>query len=249
VYFAVIWIAVDYTIFFGATSELEATHSSIKSMMNEIYEILFHTNEALFSIVSENVMEAYILLFLIIFLETGLIVFPFLPGDGLLFSAGVIAASSQMNILILVPILILAAIIGNHFNYGIGNLIGKKIEHSPNRLVQKYLVKSIIETRKFYQKHGKKSIIIGRFFPVIRTYIPFLAGTVKFDYPVFGTYTIIGSVIWVPFFTLTGYFLGEITWIKENFEIIFLGLIIVTLIPFFYAAIKTFLFRKKASLD
>lgn len=213
--------------------------------MNEIFEILFHTNEALYAIVSENVLEAYLVLFMIIFLETGLIVFPFLPGDGLLFSAGVIAASSEMSILILVPILIFAAILGNHFNYRIGKQIGNGIEHSKNRLVQKYLVKSIITTRKFYQKHGKKSIIIGRFFPVIRTYIPFFAGTVKFDYPIFKTYTVIGSAIWVPFFTLTGYFLGEIPWIKDNFELIFLGLIVVTLIPFFYAAIKTMFFRKK----
>lgn len=213
--------------------------------MHEIFEILFHTNQALYAIVSENVNEAYFVLFMIIFLETGLIVFPFLPGDGLLFSAGVIAASSQLNILILVPILIIAAIVGNYFNYGIGRQVGNRIEHSENRFVQKYLVKSIIETRKFYQKHGKKSIIIGRFFPVIRTYIPFLAGTVKFDYPMFGRYTVIGSVIWVPFFTLTGYFLGEIPWIRDNFELIFLGLIIVTLIPFFYTATKMVLMRRR----
>lgn len=217
--------------------------------MDAIYDILFHTNEAIYRIVSENVWEAYLLLFLIIFLETGLIVFPFLPGDGLLFSAGVIAASSSLNILLLVPLLIIAAIVGNHFNYGIGKLIGTRIEHSQNKMAKKYLVPSIVQTRKFYQKHGKKSIIIGRFFPVIRTYIPFLAGTVKFDYSVFGTYTIIGSIIWVPFFTLTGYFLGEITWIKENFEIVFLGLIIVTLIPFFLAAIKTFFSAKKPVKD
>ncbi len=214
--------------------------------MHEIFEILFHTNQALYAIVSENVNEAYLVLFLIIFLETGLIIFPFLPGDGLLFSAGVIAASSQLNIVILVPILIAAAVVGNYFNYGIGKLIGNKIEHSKNRFVQKYLVKSIIETRKFYKKHGKKSIIIGRFFPVIRTYIPFLAGTVKFDYPMFGKYTVIGSFIWVPFFTLIGYFLGDIIWIKNNFELIFLGLIIVTLLPFFYTAIKMFLIKKKS---
>lgn len=215
-------------------------------MMNEIFEILFHTNEALFAIVSENVWEAYLVLFLIIFLETGLIVFPFLPGDGLLFSAGVIAASSEMSIFLLVPLLIIAAITGNHLNYAVGKQVGNRIEHSTNKYVQKYLVKSIIQTRKFYRLHGKKSIIIGRFFPVIRTYIPFLAGTVQFDYPIFARYTVIGSVIWVPFFTLIGYFLGELTWIKDNFELIFLGLIIVTLIPFFYAAIKTLLFKNKA---
>lgn len=218
-------------------------------MIDQIFHILFHTNEAIFAIVSENVWEAYLILFLIIFLETGLIVFPFLPGDGLLFSAGVIAASSDMSIILLVPLLITAAILGNHFNYQIGKVIGNRIEHSRNKLAQRYLVPSIVETRKFYRKHGKKSIIIGRFFPVIRTYIPFFAGTVKFDYPVFGNYTIIGSALWVPFFTLTGYFLGEITWIRDNFELIFLGLIVVTLIPFFYAVIKTLLFRKKTSLD
>ena len=213
-------------------------------MMETIYHILFHTNEALYAIVDENVWEAYLFLFLIIFLETGLIVFPFLPGDGLLFSAGVISASSDMSIILLVPILILAAVLGNHFNYQIGRRIEHRIEHSKNRLVQKYLVKSVIKTRLFYQKHGKKSIIIGRFFPVIRTYIPFFAGTVDFDFQIFSKYTIIGSALWVPFFTLSGYFLGELPWIKDNFELIFLGLIIVTLIPFFYAALKTLVFKK-----
>lgn len=215
--------------------------------MNELYEILFHTNQALYAIVSENVYEAYLVLFLIIFLETGLIIFPFLPGDGLLFSAGVIAASSDLNIYVLVPILIIAAIAGNYFNYSIGKKVGEKIEHSQNKFVHRYLVKSIIQTRKFYDKYGKRSIIIGRFFPVIRTYIPFLAGTVKFDYGEFGRDTVIGSFIWVPFFTLTGFFLGEITWIQDNFELIFLGLIVVTLIPFFVTAAKMIFRKKRAS--
>lgn len=214
-------------------------------MLQTIYDILFHTNEAIFALVDKNVWEVYLLLFLIIFLETGLIVFPFLPGDGLLFSAGVIAASSDMSIIVLVPILIIAAILGNHFNYAIGSLIGHRLERSERKLIRKYVFPSIVKTREFYHKHGKKSIIIGRFFPVIRTYIPFFAGTVSFDFPIFKKYTVIGSIIWVPFFTLTGYFLGELPWIKDNFELIFLGLIIVTLIPFFYAAAKTLLFKRK----
>jgi membrane-associated protein len=106
-------------------------------MLEQIYHLLFHTNEAIYALVDENVWEAYLVLFLIIFLETGLIVFPFLPGDGLLFSAGVIAASSDMSIWVLVPILILAAILGNHFNYKIGALIGHRIEHSQRKLIQK----------------------------------------------------------------------------------------------------------------
>jgi membrane-associated protein len=214
--------------------------------MNEIYEILFHTNQALYSIVSENVYEAYLVLFFIIFLETGLIFFPFLPGDGLLFSAGVIAASSDLHILILVPVLIFAAICGNYFNYWMGKKIGERIENSHyHGYIHRYLIKSIYQTRKFYEKYGRKSIIIGRFFPVIRTYIPFLAGTVKFDYSEFSRDTVIGSVLWVPFFTLTGFFLGEIPWIKDNFELIFLGLIVVTLIPFFLTVIKMVFKRRK----
>lgn len=214
--------------------------------MNEIFDILFNTNQALYTIVSENVYEAYFILFLIIFLETGLIIFPFLPGDGLLFSAGVIAASSDLNIFILVPILIIAAIAGNYFNYSVGKKIGEKIEHGHNGYIHRYLIKSIVKTRHFYEKYGRRSIIIGRFFPVIRTYIPFLAGTVKFDYQEFGRDTVIGSLIWVPFFTFTGFFLGEITWIQDNFELIFLGLIVVTLIPFVATAVKMILKKRNA---
>jgi membrane-associated protein len=208
-------------------------------MMNEIQNIFFDGNLSLNALVSNNVLEAYLLLFFIIFLETGFIVFPFLPGDGLIFSAGVITASTELSILILMPLLILAAVLGNHFNYSVGKQIGYKIEHSKNKFAQRYLVKSIIKTHNFYQKHGKKSIIIGRFFPVIRTYIPFLAGTVNFDFSVFSTYTLIGSAIWVSLFALSGYFLGEIPWMKDHFGIVFIGLMITTLIPFFYTASKS----------
>jgi len=213
--------------------------------MNELFEIVLHTDEALMRIVANNVVEAYVILFVIVFLETGTVFFPFLPGDGLLFSAGVITASTALNIVWLVPILILAAVLGNLSNYFVGSFFGKNLEKSQNRFVQKYLMKYIIQTRRFYDKHGAKSIVIGRFFPVIRTYIPFFAGLSGFKYHVFFVYTIIGSVLWVPFFSLTGYFIGENTWVKENYLVIFLGLIIVTLIPFFYSMIKL-AFTKKS---
>ena len=213
--------------------------------MNELFEIVLHTDEALMRIVANNVVEAYVILFVIVFLETGTVFFPFLPGDGLLFSAGVITASTALNIVWLVPILILAAVLGNLSNYFVGSFFGKNLEKSQNRFVQKYLMKYIIQTRRFYDKHGAKSIVIGRFFPVIRTYIPFFAGLSGFKYHIFFVYTIIGSVLWVPFFSLTGYFIGENTWVKENYLVIFLGLIIVTLIPFFYSMIKL-TFTKKS---
>jgi len=212
--------------------------------MNELYEIVLHTDVALMRIVEQNVIEAYIILFVIIFLETGTVFFPFLPGDGLLFSAGVITASTALNIVWLVPILILAAVLGNLSNYFVGAFFGKNLEKSQNHFVQKYLLKYIILTRQFYNKHGAKSIVIGRFFPVIRTYIPFFAGLSGFKYHVFFVNTIIGSVLWVPFFTLTGFFIGENEWVKNNYLTIFLGLIIVTLIPFFYNVIKLAFVKK-----
>ena len=206
--------------------------------MNELLEIVLHTDDALMRIVAENVVEAYVVLFLIIFCETGLLFLPFLPGDGLLFSAGVITASTALNIVWLVPILILAAVLGNLTNYFVGAYFGKNLERSDNHFVRKYLMKYIIQTRYFYEKHGAKSIVIGRFFPVIRTYIPFFAGLSGFKYDKFLLYTIIGSILWVPFFTVTGYIIGENAWVKNNYGLIFLGLIIVTLMPFFYNVLK-----------
>ncbi len=206
--------------------------------MNEIIELVLHTDNAIKLIVAENVIKAYFVLFLIIFSETGFIFFPFLPGDGLLFSAGVIAASTDLGIAILIPLLIIAAICGNISNYAAGRFFGKNLEKSNNRFVRNHLIKYIVRTRHFYDKHGEKSIIIGRFFPVIRTYIPFFAGLSSFPVNNFINYTILGAIIWVPFFSLAGYFLGEIPWVENNFGLIFLGLIIVTLMPFFYNIIK-----------
>jgi membrane-associated protein len=213
--------------------------------MNELFEIVLHTDDYLMRIVAENVIEAYIFLFIIIFLETGTIFFPFLPGDGLLLIAGVISRSTSLNIVWLIPILILAAVLGNLSNYIVGSYFGNKLEKSQNRFVQRYLLKYIIQTRHFYDKYGAKSVVIGRFFPVIRTYIPFFAGLSGFKYHLFLIFTIIGSALWVPFFTLIGYIFGNNIWVKNNFLLLFLGLIIVTLIPFFYNVIKLAFTRKK----
>lgn len=217
--------------------------------MNEILEIILHTDDALMRIVAENVIEAYLILFLIIYCETGLLFLPFLPGDGLLFSAGVITASTALNIFWLVPLLILAAILGNLTNYYVGSFFGKNLEKSKSHFVQKYLIGYIIKTRHFYEKYGGKSIVVGRFFPVIRTYIPFFAGLSGFKHHLFLVYTIIGAVIWVPFFTLTGFFIGENIWVKDNYGVIFVGLIIVTLMPFFYNVIRLAFIRRKADTE
>lgn len=206
--------------------------------MKELAEIILNTDDFLMEIVSVNVNEAYILLFLIILLETGLIFFPFLPGDGLLFSAGVVAASTSLDIRLLVLLLIIAAILGNLINYNVGKFLGHELRRSNNYFIKNHFIKHIPKAEAFYEKYGGSAIIIGRFFPVIRTYIPFLAGIATMDNRVFVKNTIIGATAWILFFTLSGFFVGEITWVKNNYGLIFLSLIIITLIPFFYTAFK-----------
>ncbi len=211
--------------------------------MNEIIELIIHTDDLLLSLVSDNVIKAYIVLFLIIMLETGIILFPFLPGDGLLFSAGVIAAATNLNILVLLPLLIVAAITGNTLNYFIGNLLGTGLRQSGNRYVKKCL-KPLERTEVYYLKHGNRAIVIGRFFPIIRTFIPFLAGVVKMPFQLFFKYTVIGAVLWITLFLLLGYFLGEIPWVKNNYGLLFLCLIAITLLPFIITLIKRIVIRK-----
>jgi len=206
--------------------------------MKKLIEIILHTDDALMAIVSVNVTEAYILLFLIIMLETGLIFFPFLPGDGLLFSAGVVAASTNLDIRLLLVLLIIAAILGNFINYYVGKFMGHKLRRSKNYFIKNHFMKYVPQAEEFYTKHGGSAIIIGRFFPIIRTYIPFLAGIAKMQPKVFLKNTIIGAIIWILLFSLTGYFVGEIAWVKNNYGLIFLLLIVITLIPFFYTAIR-----------
>lgn len=206
--------------------------------MDKLLEIIFHTDDVLLGIVAENISFAYLFLFLIIMLETGFIVFPFLPGDGLLFSAGVVAASTDLNVWILLFILMIAAILGNIINYSIGKLLGNKLKQSKNYIIKNYLIRHLPQAQEFYDKHGPSAIIIGRFLPIIRTYIPFLAGVVNMEHKLFVKNTILGALIWVPLFLLTGFFIGEIEWVKNNYGLIFIGLIIITLIPLLYSLVK-----------
>ncbi|MDX2246821.1 MAG: VTT domain-containing protein [Bacteroidia bacterium] len=219
--------------------------------MSELLEIILHTDDALLAIAEANHIKAYFVLFLIIFCETGLIVTPFLPGDGLLFSAGVVAAATQLNLGLMIILLVLAAILGNIVNFAVGKYFGDRLEESPNRFVQKYLVKYIVQTRGFYEKHGGKSIILGRFFPIIRTYIPFFAGVADFPWKTFLIYTFIGAATWVPIFSLVGYFAGEIPWVKDNYGVIFMLLVILPFLSLFIGIAKEtlgkFFPRKKAA--
>lgn len=212
-------------------------------MIENLIEIIVHTDDALLAIVAENVLLAYTILFLIIMLETGLIVFPFLPGDGLLFSAGVVAASTNLNVWILLLLLIIAAIVGNLINYTFGNILGHKLKNSSNFVIKKFL-KQLSKAEDFYIKQGEKAIVFGRFLPVIRTYIPFFAGMVQMNFKLFAKYTLIGAVSWISSFLLLGFFIGEVPWVKNNYGIIFIGLIIVTLIPLVLTLGKSIVVKK-----
>lgn len=212
--------------------------------MNELIDLILHTDDTLLALVSENVNKAYLLLFLIILLETGLIFFPFLPGDGLLFSAGVIAATTELEVVVLLPLLIIAAITGNLLNYFIGSTLGARLSTSRNSIVQKFLKKYLPAAEHYYQKHGNQAVIIGRFFPIIRTYIPFVAGLAKMDRRLFLKNTLVGAFLWISLFLLTGFFLGEIPWVKNNYGLIFLILIIISLAPFIWALFHKFVLKK-----
>jgi membrane-associated protein len=168
----------------------------------------------------------YFLLFFIIFLETGIVFAPFLPGDSLLFTAGALSSQKLLNIFLLFFILSLAAILGNTTNYFIGKYIGKEISEF-HMIKKKYLVK----TNKFYAKYGGKTIIISRFIPIVRTFAPFIAGIGKMEFSKFSFYNIVGSLLWVFLFLIIGFFFGNIPLVKNNFSIAILIIIFISLIP------------------
>jgi membrane-associated protein len=200
----------------------------------DLTELLLHTDDYLIQQAEANLLITYLILFLIIFAESGSIFFPFLPGDGLLFSAGVVASATQLNVYFLLPLLILAAILGFIVNYKTGIWIGSRLINKKYPIFHRYYM----PTKTFLDKHGKYSVIICRFFPIVRTYLPFVAGVVRMDYRYFVRYTVVGAFLWVSLFITVGFLLGEIPWVTENYGMIFLILILLTLLPLFVAFVR-----------
>lgn len=201
----------------------------------DLFELISNTDEFLIRSIGSNLLLTYFILFAIIFAESGIILFPYLPGDGLLFSVGVVTATTALDIYIVIPILILAAILGFLFNYRMGKFFGVWVSRKDNP----YLRRSFKKTEVFIANYGQNAVIISRFFPIVRTYLPFIAGAVHMDFGVFLRQTVLGGVLWVCFFVLTGFFTGEIPWVKANYGLIFLGLVVLTLIPLFLQLFKT----------
>ncbi len=196
--------------------------------MIDIINYFLHLDKYLSIAISSYGMLIYVILFLIIFMETGLVVTPFLPGDSLLFAAGALATLDSLSITLLFIILGAAAVLGDSVNYSIGRIVGLKIFTSKSGIFKKeYLDK----TNKFFRKYGKKTIVIARFIPIVRTFAPFVAGASMMDYSSFLTYNIIGGLSWVALFLFGGYFFGNVLFVKNNFSVVILAIISVSVIP------------------
>lgn len=208
-----------------------------------LLQYILHIDTYLLAFVSHYGVLTYVVLFLIIFCETGLVVTPFLPGDSLLFAAGSIAANAThaLNIQLLFVLLIIAAILGNKMNYLIGRAIGPKIFSAK----QSWLLnkKHLEEAHRFYEKHGGKTIIIARFLPIIRTFVPFVAGVGYMSLREFSLYNIISGVLWVGSLLSFGYFFGSLPIIKDNFSLVVYGIIAISLLP----PLLAYLYRKCAT--
>jgi membrane-associated protein len=208
-------------------------------VVKSLIDFVLHIDDHLFVMIQSYGIWVYVILFLIIFVETGLVVMPFLPGDSLLFAAGAFCAGvvndageiAQLNVWIILISLILAAIIGDSLNYWFGNNVGLKILNWEFRGYKLVKEKYLEQTKIFYAKHGSKTIIIARFVPIVRTFAPFVAGIGHMNYSQFIRYNVIGAVVWVVGLTLLGYFFGNIPFVKEHFESVIFGIIGVSLLP------------------
>lgn len=179
-----------------------------------------------------------VVLFLVVFAETGLLVGFFLPGDSLLFTAGLLCATGQFetNILVLIGTLIVAAIVGDQVGY----LFGRKVGPALFKREESWFFKPkyIRQTEDFYNRHGGKTIILGRFVPIVRTFAPVIAGVAQFEYKTFVTYNIVGGILWVSSMTIAGYLLGNIAWVRRNVEIIVIGIILLSIVPIITTYLK-----------
>lgn len=202
-----------------------------------LIDFILHIDKHLADIISQYGTLTYVILFLIIFCETGLVVTPFLPGDSLLFAAGALAANPAMglNVHLIVVLLIIAAILGDTVNYHVGKYIGPKAFSGKVKFIKKeYLEK----TQAFYHKHGGKTIIYARFVPIVRTFAPFVAGIGTMNYSRFISFNVIGALIWVIVFTYLGYLFGDLPFVQGNFSKIIIVIILVSVLPIIWEMIK-----------
>ena len=213
--------------------------------IKQLIDFILHLDDYLFVLIQDYGIWIYAILFLIIFVETGLVVMPLLPGDSLLFAAGTFCAgvvkdgqTAQLNLWLVLGLLVIAAILGDGLNYYFGKTIGLKVlswKIKGRQIVQQ---KYIDKTHEFYEKHGPKTIIIARFVPIVRTFAPFVAGIGQMEYSKFIRFNIIGGTVWVLGLTLLGYFFGNLEFVQKNFELVIFGIIGLSLLPMIIEIIR-----------
>ncbi|HQS57381.1 MAG: hypothetical protein B7Y56_14470 [Gallionellales bacterium 35-53-114] len=194
-----------------------------------LFNVVMNLDSHLLALTQQYGMWIYAILFTIIFSETGLVIFPFLPGDSLLFVAGALCGIGALDIYLLLPLLMLAAFMGDNTNYWTGRLVGKRLVKFGNSRFLK--TEHLDKTHAFYKKHGGKTIIFARFLPIVRTFAPFVAGIARMHYRLFVLFSAAGSVVWIAFFVIGGFFLGNIPLIKNNLTLMILVIVFVSLLP------------------
>lgn len=215
--------------------------------MQWIIDHFLHLDKYLNEIIQNYGVWTYLLLFIVIFCETGLVVTPFLPGDSLIFAAGAFAAAGSLNVFVVLAVVIAAAILGDTVNYWIGHFLGERVFHKENARVLKR--EYLDRTHEFYEKHGGSTIILARFVPIVRTVAPFVAGVGAMTYRNFLLYNVVGAVIWVTLFTLLGYFFNNIPFVKNNFSIVIIAIILISVLPFLITYLRNRRQNRAAALE
>ena len=208
-------------------------------LLHTFLDFFLHLDKHLTDIVNEYGTLTYVILFLIVFIETGFIVMPLLPGDSLLFAAGALAAlpGSELSVGVIIPLLIAAALCGDNVNYFVGHFFSDQIKKRERILFFKR--EYITQTEAFYEKHGGKTVIMARFVPIVRTIAPFVAGAGNMPYKRYITFCVLGAVLWVVGITLLGYMFGNIPIVKNNFEIVIFGIIGLSILPIIIGVLKS----------
>ena len=198
-------------------------------LLTLIGSFILHVDQHLLELFREHGIWIYAILFLIVFCETGLVVTPFLPGDSLLFAAGALAAAGGLDVHLMAALLFVAAVLGDSVNYAIGRRVGLRLFRNPHSRIfrRDYLDR----TERFYARHGPKTIVIARFMPIVRTFAPFVAGVGNMPYRVFFLWNVAGAFLWVGSFTYAGYAFGDLPAVRENFTLLILGIIVVSVLP------------------
>ena len=209
-------------------------------LLASILDLFLHLDKHLSAVIQQFGALSYVILFLVIFCETGLVVTPILPGDSLLFVVGAFAAKGDIDLVLIYALLCIAAVAGNMANYHIGRFLGPKVFEKNSRVLKKEYLE---RTHAFYEKHGGKAIVIARFLPIIRTFAPFVAGIGRMEYRRFVLYNLAGCMAWITSFVLGGYFFGNIPIVKDNLTVVIFVIIIVSLVP----SVIEFLRHRRAS--